>query len=176
VWPGCRGLNSTRPPCGTRRALMRGSSKPELTPLLHSPISATPGTSLPDRDKSASGSPCHYLRNGSDRARLCPALVSAVTRPNGRGTLPNPPSWPTCREAAQRGTCNPRTPALAALRPHQANAWLCSFRAGGRSLRVMGAPLPPPIHSNRNRPIGRIPAQAAGISMDLSGELPPMSA
>lgn len=57
MWPGCRGLNSTRPPCGTRRALMRGGSKPDLTPPPHSPISATTGTRLPDWGDAPAGRP-----------------------------------------------------------------------------------------------------------------------
>ena len=57
--------------------------------------------------------------SGSDRAGPCPAPVSGVSRPNGRETLPNPPRGPLRASglpASQQGTCNPRTPAYAALK------------------------------------------------------------
>lgn len=95
------------------------------------------------RGVSDSGAPCHYLRCGSDRARACPALVSAAQRPNGR--TPSQ-TLPVARllEAAQRGTCNPRTPALAALKAAAGYRLPLQFSGRGRPLRVTGAPLPSP--------------------------------
>lgn len=70
------------------------------TPLWHHPFSVA--------DRSASRAPCGRKRQrralslparGSDRAGRCPALVSAVQRPNGRETLPNPPCGPLCASA-----------------------------------------------------------------------------
>lgn len=48
---------------------------------------------------------------GSDRARGLPRPCVGRATAEWEGGPPKPSPWPACREAGQRGTCNPRAPA-----------------------------------------------------------------
>ncbi len=144
-------------PRGTRQALMpRRSNPPNIVLPCHPSPRISAALACPSQGESVSGSPCHYLQAVVTGLGLCPALVSFAphAQTNGRDALPNPPFAPLRASglpAWQRGTCNPRTPALAALKAAAGYRLPLQFSGRVRSAPSDGRSAPLTGRSNRNR-------------------------